>query len=76
MQRQNRQRAFAVWMLVGLGLMATFRGLPRMLSAPFVACVICDVLGFVLLLASVVLGTRAELRQWVRSVQPARRSPK
>ncbi|GAA2316766.1 hypothetical protein OKJ48_25235 [Streptomyces kunmingensis] len=50
-------------MLVGLGMLAISRALPRLLSAPFVACVICDVIGFVLLFVSVVLGIRAEARR-------------
>lgn len=65
MERQAQRRVFGIWLLIGLGLLAISRGLPRLLSAPFAACLTCDVLGFVLLLASVVLGIRAEVRRRV-----------
>ncbi|MFI6876141.1 hypothetical protein ACIBL6_22200 [Streptomyces sp. NPDC050400] len=67
MERRNHHQFLGAWTLIGLALLAISRGLPRLVSAPFAVCVICDVLGFVLLFASVVLGVRAEVRRSGRS---------
>lgn len=67
------ERRCGIWLLIGVGLLAISRGLPRLLSAPFAVCVIFDVLGFVLLFASLVLGIRAEVRRRVgETADPSR----
>ncbi|MFI7385131.1 hypothetical protein [Streptomyces sp. NPDC049813] len=64
-QQRMHDRVFGAWLLGGLVVLAGLRVVPRALSAPFAACAVCDVLGFVLLFMCLVLGVRAAVRRSV-----------